>query len=65
MNEKVSKQRPLAKRRDEAAVYVLGKSLPAIDMFLAGEREVNDDGENEGGLEKKNGRMKAFISEGG
>ena len=34
--------------------------MPIIDFFLAGEREVND-GENEGGLKKRNGRMKVFI----
>lgn len=38
----------------------LGKSLPTIDFFFAGEREVND-GENEGRLERRNGRMKVFI----
>jgi hypothetical protein len=55
-NEKVSEQR--LKRRDEATYF--GKSLPTIDLCLAGEREVND-GENEGGLETRNGRMKVFI----
>lgn len=31
-----------------------GKSLPTIDLILAGEGEVNGE-ENEGGLEKRNG----------
>jgi hypothetical protein len=52
-NGNVSEQR--LKRRGEAAVY-----LPTIDFFLAGEREV-DDGEDEGGLERRNGRLKVFI----
>ena len=38
----------------------LVKSLSTIDFFLVREREVND-GENEGRLERRNGRMRVFI----
>ena len=51
-NEKVSEQR--LKRRGEATVY-----LPP-SFSLAGERGVND-GEKEGGLERRIGKMRVFI----
>ena len=38
----------------------LVKSLSTIDFFLVRGREVND-GENEGELKRRNGRMKVFI----
>ena len=66
MNGMVSEQR--LKSRCEAVVYILGKVLAhhcMIDLFLAGEREVNDGG-NEGGLERRNDGTKVFIGvEGG
>ena len=59
----VSEQR--LKRRGEAAVYLLGRVLARHWLILAGRREVND-GEKEGGIERKNDRMKVFIGvEGG
>jgi hypothetical protein len=56
-SEKVNEQR--LERRDEATVH-FGRSLPTIDLFMTGERPVNG-GENKGGLETKNARMKVFI----
>ena len=51
--EKVSGQR--LKAKGGAAAYLL-----TIVFFLAGERGVNE-GENEGRLERRNGRMRVFI----
>jgi hypothetical protein len=46
--------------REEKQLLASEGPCPPLTYFMAGEREVNG-GEKEGGLEKKNARMKVFI----
>jgi hypothetical protein len=57
-NGKVSEQRLRGEMKQLSTFS--RTSSPTIDLFLAGEGEVNDR-ENEGGLETKNRKMKVFI----